>query len=424
MLLTPSRRLLIVGLCCAAVAWTAGPAGRFAVVLTLLLFGPGYLIETLLRPAKTPTTFQRPALWLGLSLSVVALLYQWATFVGLALTLPILSVLAVGCGLGVAWRAWHDGGAAAPALAAEPPLAVPSPRRSVVSGLGLLAIFVLTLWTRFVEIQNLVLPAWVDSVHHTLMVRVAAESGKVPYSLRPYLPVDDMPYHWGYHVFTAAVLQLSNITLPQVVFWSGQVLNALHVLTCAALATYLWRRPLAGVVAGLVVGLLSIMPAYYVSWGRYTQLTGLLILPPLMIAWHAGLRQASRRWFVIASVLLAGLSVTHFRILVFALAFLAVASVVWALSHPWSLLRRRLMYAIGIAVTSLLLAGPWLGLLTMRALRPVIESPQELVSGGSYTALNERLLWSGHNYWLVALALLAALWCVWQRTRATIDIVG
>ena len=85
-------------------------------------------------------------------------------------------------------------------------------------------------------------------------------------------------------MFVATTVRLAGLPLAPTMLWTGQALNALHGLSVAALATYLWRRPIAGVVAALVVGLLSIMPAYYVSWGRYTQLTGLLLLPPLVAA--------------------------------------------------------------------------------------------------------------------------------------------
>jgi hypothetical protein len=96
-------------------------------------------------------------------------------------------------------------------------------------------------------------------------------------------------------VLVAAAMQLSSLDLPQAMLVSGQALNVLQVLAAAGLATYLWRRPLAGIVAALVVGLLSIFPAYYVSWGRYTQLTGLLLLPPLMIVWLELLKANDRR---------------------------------------------------------------------------------------------------------------------------------
>src|SRR5690349_6439495 len=102
------HRLLVATLACTALAWLAGPAGRLLVVLPLLLFGPGYLLERALAAFPGPSLALRPALWLGLSLSIVALLYEWTTALGLSLTLPALYILAGACGLGVIWRVLRD----------------------------------------------------------------------------------------------------------------------------------------------------------------------------------------------------------------------------------------------------------------------------------------------------------------------------
>src|SRR5258706_13803653 len=96
------HRLLAVTLVCAALAWLGGPAGRLVVVLPLLLFGPGYLLERALVAFDGASLAQRPAIWLGLSLSLIALLYEWTTALALSLTTPALYVLAAACGLGVA----------------------------------------------------------------------------------------------------------------------------------------------------------------------------------------------------------------------------------------------------------------------------------------------------------------------------------
>jgi hypothetical protein len=430
-----SHILLVAALCCAALAWSAGPAGRLLVVLPLLLFGPGYLLERALAVFMERSLALRPALWLGLSLSIVALVYQWTTAFGLSLAPAVLYALAASCGLGVIWRVLRerttddgrrttdDGRRTAPVIGRWSGHDISCPFGGRWS-LGLLAILALTFWTRFYQIKDLALPAWVDSVHHALMIRVAAERGQAPYSLRPYLPVDQLPYHWGYHVFAAAVMRLSGMPLGETMLWTGQVLNALQALAVAALAAFLWRRPFAGVVAGLVVGLLSIMPAYYVSWGRYTQLTGMLLLPPLMFAWRAGLHAPSRGRFACVAVLLAGLSLIHFRILVFALAFMAVSGAIWAFEAGWVRLRSRLRYATGGAALALALAAPWLWVIAVRTLLPAVARPQNLVAEAGYSGLTAGLLWAGHNRWLIALALAAALWGVLRRSRVAAEQVG
>jgi hypothetical protein len=221
------HRVLVVVLVCAAFVWLSGPAGRLLVVLPLLLFGPGYLAERALAASDGASLGQRPAIWLGLSLSLIALLYQWATALGLSLTTPVLSFLVIACGLGVVWRFLREqrtknkeqeDDIRSPLHPFTPSPLHPFTRSSW--SLALLAILVLTLWTRFEQIKGLALPPWVDSVHHALMIRVAAEHGQAPYSLRPYLPVDQLPYHWGYHVFAAATMQLSGLALSRR-WWSG-----------------------------------------------------------------------------------------------------------------------------------------------------------------------------------------------------------
>ena len=42
------------------------------------------------------------------------------------------------------------------------------------------------------------------------------------------------------------------------------------------------NRP-ASLTAALIVTAFTLMPAYYASWGRYTQLVGLLLLPTAFV---------------------------------------------------------------------------------------------------------------------------------------------
>jgi hypothetical protein len=241
----------------------------------------------------------------------------------------------------------------------------------------------------------------------------------------------------------AAIVRFSGHALGPAMLWVGQALNALQALTAAALAAYLWRRPLAGVVAALVVGLLSIMPAYYLSWGRYTQLTGLLILPPLAIAWRELLRAPSRGRLACLAVLLAGLSLVHFRVLVFALAYITISGAIWAFTggrraessglapQPFlirseglansSKLRVRLGYAVAGMALALALAAPWLWMLALRTLLPAFARPSNLVGSGGYNAVSDGLLWAGHNRALLALALAAALWGLARRRSAAAE---
>ncbi len=411
------RTLALIILLCAPLAWTAGPSGRFIVALPLLLFGPGFLLDCLLHPLPVTSTFARPTLWLGYSLSIIPLLYLWITTIGLALSATTLTVLSIMCGVAVLVYIWRSASSeAAPAHAVV--------RRAQSStqfaALAMLVLLGLTLWLRFVQIEHLALPAWVDSVHHALMIRVAAERGQAPLSLVPYMPVEQLPYHWGYHVVLATVMQVTRLDLPTAMLWSGQVLSALHVLTCGALAAYLWRKPWAGIVAGVVVGALSTFPAYYTSWGRYTQLAGLLLLPPLAIAWREALRTASLRWYGSVALLLAGLSLVHFRVLLFALCLLMVmggAQLATQEHVPWR--KHALGMVLGFGLP-LILTAPWLWLLVTRTLERVAQSSSYVINEGG-SAIAPGLLWAGLNRWLIPLALLAALWSLARRSRAAVE---
>lgn len=411
--LTRGRRVLLAGLVCAVVAWIAGPAGRLPLAMALLGLAPGYLLERAL-PLARPHLLARSALWLGLSLSLVALLYQWLWPLGLSLGGPVLALLASALGMATLALAWVDLGApraAASRAADQRPAA--GTTLSVWLLLGLVT--ALTCWTRFEHIRDLALPAWVDPVHHALLVRIAAETGRAPVSLEPYMPVRDLPYHWGYHVFIASLMRLSGLALPEALLWSGQILNALHAPMAGALALTVWRRPTAAVGAALVAGLISTMPAYYVSWGRYTQLSGLLLLAGLAVAWERGLAGGGRGWWALLGVQLAGLSLIHVRVLAFALALLAAWGLVWAAGASRAALGARASGALAASFGALALTAPWLLLLGRRAILPAVARPASLVLEGGYDALNLAILWVGYNQLLAALAMLAVLWGMWRR---------
>ncbi|MBX0327763.1 hypothetical protein K2Z83_08745 [Oscillochloris sp. ZM17-4] len=396
--LTPGRRALLAVVLCAGAVALVGPLGRLAIGMPLLLLAPGYLVERAAPTSRMPA-LSRLTIWMSLSLSLVALLYLWLSVIGLALADPLLWGVSGLLALAALVAAWHDLGDAN----------LPTPASCLLSPVScLLAIFAITLWARFVQVDGLALPAWVDSVHHALMVRVAAESGAAPISLRPYLPVDNLPYHWGYHVFAATLMRLSGLELPEALIIPGQILNALVGVAVAGMAGHLWRRPAAAVGAAVAVGLISIMPAYYVSWGRYTQLCGLLMLPGLSIAWGEALRAGGRRRWAIVTLLIAGLSLVHFRVLLFAMALLAAQAVVWAAGQPLPALRSRLLAALAAGAGVAAITAPWAWLLIRRALLPALASDGGLAGGGSYNALSGGLLWSRQNELLIGVGLLGA----------------
>ena len=415
--LVAHRRLLIILILLCGLLWLSGPIGRFLVAVPLVLFAPGFLIERAIPLDYERPLLVRPAIWLSSSLSLIPMLYAWAGAVHLPLTTPLLMLGFVVCGGATAWLLWRSH-----------PLEGRWRIQPVAIACAL--VFAVTLGLRLYEIRDEALPLWVDSVHHALLVRVVGETGAIPLSLRPYLPVDTLPYHWGYHVVLSMIIQLSGLPLPEAMLWEGQVLNALQALTVAALAATLWRSNIAGLASAVVVGLISLMPAYLVTWGRYTLLEGLLILPMLLIASLYVLRRPT--WSAMAQVALltAGLLCTHYIISVFAIVLIPLLTL-WYLvfdpqranistrsKHPVQKVLRQYQSTTQLllaGVAGALLAVPWLWILVQQVLARYVGQGTGMEGGANYNAFSEGLLWAGQNRLLFALATLALLLTLWRR---------
>lgn len=415
-----SRRLLICFILLCVPLLLIGPVGRFAVIVPLVFFVPGYLLERSLRFSVPIPWFVRPALWLAGSISIIPIIYAWCWLIGFHLSLLMIIIPLFGASLLAGWLIWQNSQSS---LTRDT-----SVWASVGSGL---LVFMLTFARRLYEIRNDALPLWVDSVHHAVLVRVVAEQGTIPIDVRPYIPVSELPYHWGFHVVVGTILRITALDLPQTMLWSGQIINALQILTVGALAAYFWRSSVAGIVAAIVVGLVSLMPAYLVTWGRYTLLEGLLILPPLVIATLAGMRGAGWRAWLFAAILTGGLLVTHYIASVFALTLLSLLFM-WHIaadnirSQDLSMVRHVVKTAWTFGLTMIggaLFAAPWLLVLSSRIFVRYAQNPNELRGGGSYNAFSEGLLWAGQNRVLFGFAALALLLSLWRRRNAGIYLV-
>lgn len=383
--------------------WLLGPLGRLAVSGLIVLFVPGYLLWTITRTALHLPRLVAPTIWLGASLSLIPLMFMWSSALGLRLFPLVLQLQALGMTLLAVWH-W---------------LRTKSmPRAPLWLPVSLGGILALTGLTRILEIRGVALPLWVDSVHHTLLIRVIGETGRIPTSLEPYLPVDQLIYHWGYHTVIAAWRGVGDLPLAQGVLWTGQILNALIALVMYGLGAVVLRSPRSGLIAAGVAGLLSLMPAYYVTWGRYTQLTGLLLLPGLLIASLALAEHTTFSWRLVGltAVLLAGLMLVHYRVLVFYAAFMLPYSIALLLRQ-----RRRagqLVLRFGAAsIGAALLAGPWVLVMLRRVLIPFAGAPAALAGSESYNSLDWALLMAGNAKWLYAVAGASLVLALMPRHR-------
>lgn len=168
--------------------------------------------------------------------------------------------------------------------------------------LGVLAVFI--VW-RLWQARELVFPNWVDSQHHVLIIRKIIENGGLPSTLEPYLP-GPFYYHFSFHAVTAFFSVLSGLAPEKAVLLLGQVLNACVGVSVYALAKAIGRDWRVGILAAFFVTFVTKMPGYYLSWGRYTLLMSVMILPVAIAEVEVLRRGAARWWQTIGLVLLTG----------------------------------------------------------------------------------------------------------------------
>jgi len=325
----------------------------FAACLLFLL--PGLTLLLWLLPDRGELDwFEWLSLSAGLSLAAFPLLLLWTRTLGGIRLGPVALWAILGiCLLLVAWGVRRH---------SEVLGAVRNPPRAF--SLLLLLTAGVVLGVRLWAVRGLSFPLWGDSYQHTVMAQLIVDHGGLFDSWLPYVPLKTFTYHYGFHTAAAFLYWLTGLQMPRAVLLVGQLLNALAIFTLYPLAVRLTENRWAGLMTVLVAGLLSPMPGYYLNWGRYTQLAGQVILPvALWLTWEMGGHpHLNWRWLVLALVAVAGLALTHYRVIL----FYAVILPGWWLVHVVLSKKRQVGWwrSLGrialLATLALLFIAPWL----------------------------------------------------------------
>jgi len=231
-----------------------------------------------------------------------------------------------------------------------------------------IAVIGATVFIRLWMLREHPYPAWSDSLHHTLLTKLTAIQGRLPTTLNPYEPISLDQYHLGLYAITAPVMWLAQVPAHVALLWTAQVLNGLcGIGVYLALDRRVGRT--AALVAAAVVGLYSHQPAFYVNWGRFTQLAAQVVMPiawilvwDLLSSWRQG-KLFSRRhafWQVIfAGALVASTFLLHFRVAFFFIILLA-GTVLWELflAVRCGRFRKALIPISGVGATALFFVLP------------------------------------------------------------------
>jgi len=229
----------------------------------------------------------------------------------------------------------------------------------------LFIIFLITYFIRFAMIRDLTMPSWVDSIHHSIITKAIVNYGGFPGNYLPLIPKEGSYYHSGFHSIIAAFHWITDLEIPEIMLISGQTLNALLIFGVYAISKTVIGDRGSSVCAALITGLFSTMPAYYASWGRYTQLAGLLVLPIAFIAikqTHNNSTQKSR-WILVGTITIGGLFLIHYRVTIF-LVFLIGAY--WTASlyrynkTTFQKLKKSILITIIIGLSAIILILLWL----------------------------------------------------------------
>lgn len=287
--------------------------------------------------------------------------------------------------------------------------------------------------TRFSPIRLLTEPFWGDSVHHTFITQLIVENGSLFQSWQPYVPISSLTYHFGFHTAAAQWVWLTGTPAPESVLIFGQICNGLAVLALYPLAVRISNgNRWAGIGALVVAGFLLTMPAYYVNWGRYTQLIGQVILPLLVwlfvVVWDEN-RRPNRVLWGVAVALAAGLVLTHYRVAVVA----GAAGVGWALWGMWSLRQRRaeivhrLLWLISVGAAAGGLILPWVSIVRGGALEDTFTQLAQR-SASHPALLRDMTLWLTDVprfyptlFWVGAILLL--FFALWRKPTLSVPLL-
>ncbi len=243
--------------------------------------------------------------------------------------------------------------------------------------LGLLTMTLMAAWARLYSVRELRAGMFGDSVHHTMIVQLMLENGGLFSSWQPYAPLTTLTYHFGFHANVAFYAWLLGAPATSSVLIYGQLLNAgaaplAFLLASRVIGAYVPDRASVAAAAGLwaavFTGFVNTMPAYFVNWGRYTQLAGQIILPALIVVWieliersAGGGIKANWRPMALATLLTTALMLTHYIVTIF--AALMVGSYLIARILQLSAARPALRTALpvlGAALAALIAAWPWI----------------------------------------------------------------
>jgi hypothetical protein len=191
-----------------------------------------------------------------------------------------------------------------------------------------------------------------DAYHHTLIVQLMLDQAGIPHNYYPYYNLDTFSYHFGFHSIAALVSWLLGSDPLTSTKITAVLLNAASAATVGLMAERFIGHRRAAVVAATVVAVISVSPYALLRWSRFTQTAGLFIMPAALTALTYSPLRSNR---FLASILIAGLGLTHIRVAGYLSVFALILAIMYAIRKQWIALRGLLTSYI----LALLMVVPW-----------------------------------------------------------------
>ena len=420
--LTYDRNAALLGLFKELFSWL----GYGSIALFLFVIPGWSLLSTLLPGWRQLHWAEKTAIACGVSLSVYPILILWTDLFGLHLGslyawLPALLGISA-----ILWRnriglrklqlirdLWHS-------------ITASLASNSWHFELSLILLLGLVAASRIWIIRPLAGPIGSDSYHHSLIVQLLDDHAGLFRDWGPYAELTTFTYHFGFHAAVAAFRWLIPLPAYKAVLIVGQIFNILAVLAVYPLTMRIVRSRWAGLVAIWIAGLASSMPMVYLNWGRYTQLTGQIIMPAMIILAWATLetQENNRRSIILTWIAIAGLALTHYRVLLMSVFFFpAIILIQFRGIAFWMAIRKTLWLGLGSAV----LVIPWFirGLSgnILDFLINFLSTPPDSASGLSKQLETVSALSTYLPYWLWLMMAVALAWGLWKR-NLPVAVVG
>ncbi|MCL4395867.1 MAG: hypothetical protein M1482_13870 [Chloroflexi bacterium] len=339
----------------------------------------------------------------ALSFGSIALLFAGASVVWLALG---------GCAVLLAALA----GARLGAFRHDPAPAAPTRARSLVLPACLAAFAILAFAVGLLQVRDALVPFWKDSPVHAGIIANILEQGRLPTSAF---------YHLGYHSIAALLADLSRVSIPNAMLFTGPLLTAQTGLSLFLLTRRLTGNDAAGLASAICVWFLSPTPSYFVTWGRYPLLLGSALLPLalLFVCDYLDAPALGGRKLLIVVITFWGLAFGHVRLAAFYLVFASIY-LVWRFWSVQSKPARRplLTSAAAAIVAGIPMAVLWLAPISANATAVAHMLPQGVIDYALDLPTAEQVVLSHHGLELVVIASLGTVIAL-ARRRAGMVVV-